>query len=113
MSHFTDGKNRDVAGVRLDHFNCADGPVWMVRIDVHDHDFRAHVLHLAQNRICGAAGKPGMTEDIPAHAASLQTMLEYRQPFPVFGEKGYRYALHRHDLVTCLSMLLRNKGYAK
>ena len=46
----------------------------------------------------GLVGKPYVAEDIPAHPGSLQTVLEYRQPFSVFGQESYRYALHR---LTC------------
>ena len=40
-----------------------------------------------------------MAEDIPAHSGSFQTVLEYRQPLPVFGQKSYRYTLHGFTLV--------------
>ena len=66
----------------------------IVRVNI-DHDyFGPHVLHLAQHRVRGAGRKSHVTEDIPAHSGSLQTMLEHRQPFSVFGQKSYRYTLH-------------------
>ena len=52
------------------------------------------VLHLAQHRVRGAGRETHVAEDIAAHSGSLQTMLEYRQPFSVFGQKSYRYTLH-------------------
>ncbi len=60
----------------------------------------ADVLHLAQHRVRGAGGKPYVAEDIAAHPGSLQTVLEYRQPFSVFGQKSYRYTLHRHTQLS-------------
>ena len=78
MIHFPNGKNRDLAGIRLDQFDGADGTLSIARIDIHNHHFGAHVLHLAQHRVGRAGREPGVAEDIAAHSGALQTMLEYR-----------------------------------
>ena len=98
MAHFTDRKNGDVRGVRLNQFDGADGPLRIVRINIDDHYFCPHVLYLAQHRVRGAGREPYVTEDVAAHSGSFQTMLEDRQPFSVFGQKSYRYTLHGFTL---------------
>ena len=107
MVQFTDGKNRNFAGVRLNQFDRADGSRGIVRVNIHQDDFCSHVLYLAQYRVRGAGRKAHVAEDVAAHSGPFQTMLEHRQPFSVFGQKSYRYTLHWHHSVSCFSMLLR------
>jgi hypothetical protein len=107
MVQFADGKNGNFAGVGLDQFDRADGSRGIVRVNIHQDDFGPDVLYLAQHRVRGAARKAHVTEDVTAHSGHLQTMLEHRQPFSVFGQKSYRYTLHWHHSVSCFSMLLR------
>src|ERR1700722_2584649 len=98
MTHLADGKNRDVAGVRLNQFDGADGSVRVVRVNVEEDYFGPHVLHLAQHRVGGAGRKSRVAEDIPAHPGALQTVLEYGEPFSVFAQESNCNALHRRDL---------------
>ena len=67
-------------------------------VDIDDDHFRPDILHLAQHRVRRAGREPHVAEDVAAHPGSLQTMLEHRQPFPVFGQKSYRYTLHGFTL---------------
>ena len=100
MVQFADGKNRNFAGVGLNQFDRADGSRGIVRVNIHDDYFCPDVLYLAQHRVRGAGWKAHVTEDIAAHSGPFQTMLEHRQPFPVFGQKSYRYTLHWHHSVS-------------
>ncbi len=99
MVHFPNRKNSDIRGVRLDQFNGADGPLRAGSIDIDQDDFGPDVLNLAQHRVRGAGRETHVTEDIAAHSGSFQTMLEHRQPFPVFSQKSYSYTLHGFTLL--------------
>ena len=69
----------------MDQFNGADGALYVVGIDIHQHYFGADILYLAHDGIGGAGREADMGEDVSAHVRCLQTMLEHRHSLFVLG----------------------------
>ena len=55
----------------MNHFNGADGSLRILRINIHQHDFRLLIEHLAEDCVAGADGKPDVAEHSSGHMSAF------------------------------------------
>ena len=77
MTHFSDGKDGDVAGGRVDEFNGINRPLRIVGINIDQNDFAPRILDLAQDRVGGAHGKAEVNVVGPAQVGGFEAGLQH------------------------------------
>ena len=87
----------------MDQFDCADRALWILWINVDEHDLGPQILDLPQDGIRWADRETDTAKDSSAQVGALQSVLEHGHLVPVFAEDGNPYAMH----VWVLTRILR------
>ena len=82
---FTHGKDAKVVSIGFEQFNKTGAPLSVLRIDIHQDNFGAQVLDLAQNRVSRGRSETGMAENGTAQSRAFHTMLQHHKAVSVFG----------------------------
>jgi hypothetical protein len=88
LVHFAHRKNRDFGNAGVDQFDGADGPLRILRINVHHHNFRALILQLTQNGVARPCREPDMAQYRTRQIGALHAAIEYDGLLAVFGKEG-------------------------
>src|SRR6266849_3930859 len=98
LGQFSSRKNCDVPGGGVNHFNGADGPLRILWINIHQHDFRPLIEYLPEHCVAGGHGKPDVAEHGPGHMSAFDPRIQNRGLFAVLREDGDGYPVHESIL---------------
>jgi len=88
LTHFAYGENCDFGNIAVDQFDGADGSLRILRINIHQNDFGALILQLAQNRIARPRGETHMAQHRSGQVGALNPAVKNDGLFAVLGEEG-------------------------
>ena len=82
----------------MNHFDGADGPLRISRINIHQDDFGALVLQLTQQRIARSRWKPDVAQYSSSQMSAFQARVKDDGLFAILGKDGDGDAVHESIL---------------